>query len=1559
MVTNYVRQRWELLGLHTVNSTGSKSDNNPLGEVRTAARERAIGFLDFLEALYALRYPPVRDIGSYRDILVRRADLSDVVGITLNPGGEVWLTADLPNKPDPLEPPHDLAEWIAGPIVAGERPTARHPNTSMRRILELLESPPIFNGIAMSIYDLDSDKLAGLNITGISPDTIQQVCATALDERRNAERAMEQWTTTVWEPWASFCKAVERSRNIYKMLFDLRNRMERERDAYECLWGFARLRWTLATGEIVDHPIACVPVEFDLDKDNGQIAVAPNGATIIDQSWAADLPLTDRAGFNELRNEYEDAGFSPWDEEAATFLTKLLRTIDYDGIISHAGDSGHQAEHHPVLHPDDWVLYVRRRQPNLLGFLQQQRRLYSDPATTIPDPFAALVVDEPSVFDIADTVVPAGNGVDPPAIRNDRMLLPLASNNEQMQILTRARTGTGVTVQGPPGTGKSHTIANLISHYIACGQRVLVTAAKEQALAVLIDKVPEAIRALCVPVLGTDAAARSRLQATITAITDAAFHGTDTAEISRLEAELDDIEYRIAVATNELKSCRAAEVEPVPNPPHGWDPNEWTPSAAAKWLADNEARLSGIPDQLHHGAPVPITSQEMAELVDLCTTLDEDDSQAALLELPDPATLPAGAQLAELHLEASGLRQQLASLDDWVTDWTKVDSVSQGDLDDLAGSLDQWAAWFMKVRGTWVERVIKDAADPSLAVGWSDFYTASAEEREIVLAAGRALAAHTVEINVRNNTSPTNPDFQEALKQAQRSVARGSPSAKLPRALRNQLKCCRVDGHLPASADDYTLLSHELNRLVRRQRLSARWDNIVTRFGAPPLKNDYPVEDQIGEYISIVYSALAWRITTWPQFVDQLNKFGIAAPATVQETEAIAGIAEICRKLAPRVQLRELTRKLDAIADRLRIAAAAPEASLLWQELLTAFESEDFDSWDHQREAARRLLQIRPRATRRNKLLSLLSSSAPQLAAQVVAGNQDINVEHFEAAWMWRQLEVWFGAIARSKEPTELQDLLEQLAQDRHRVTTDLVAARAWMALATSIDDRRRRALNRFITANRKLGKGTGRYAPHWEEELRAGMDDAKDAVPAWIMPIHRVFSSFRPATDPPFDVLIIDEASQIGILEVPVLALAKKAIIVGDDQQTSPENVGTIRQEVFDLIDDYLQAIHDRRTRFDSDNSLYDIARQQFPRVVQLREHFRCLPKIISFSNHYWYNDTIVPLRDRPPRPGWQALGSVFVPGGVRRRSDDTNSAEAQAIIDLIGEFAADPDYSEKSFGIITLLGSGQAPLINGMLVDRFGPSVIEERKLRVGDPASFQGDERDIMIISLVVSHDLDDPDRSIGAMNRANDARRINVAASRARDQLWIVHSVQPDSMHSNDPRRALLEHCLSGNDGFTTDNAGDTVMDRTESQFERDVLTRIRDAGYTRVIAQYPVGNYRIDLVVEGPESRLGIECDGDRWHGPDAWDRDRTRQAVLERAGWTFVRIRGSAFYRNRSQALRPLWERLDHLEIPKGDWMGKASDIGIKMHRKWPDDFPHVSNDHTTLVINTGTAHRR
>jgi very-short-patch-repair endonuclease len=94
----------------------------------------------------------------------------------------------------------------------------------------------------------------------------------------------------------------------------------------------------------------------------------------------------------------------------------------------------------------------------------------------------------------------------------------------------------------------------------------------------------------------------------------------------------------------------------------------------------------------------------------------------------------------------------------------------------------------------------------------------------------------------------------------------------------------------------------------------------------------------------------------------------------------------------------------------------------------------------------------------------------------------------------------------------------------------------------------------------------------------------------------------------------------------------------------------------------------------------------------------------------------------------------------------------------------------------------------------------------------------------------------------------------------------------------------------------------------------VLKRLTDAGF-RVKSQWQVGYYRIDMVVEGAGKRLAIECDGDRYHPMEKLAEDMARQSILERLGWQFVRIRGSAFYRNPHLALQPVFERLDEVGI--------------------------------------------
>src|SRR5258707_15516138 len=73
--------------------------------------------------------------------------------------------------------------------------------------------------------------------------------------------------------------------------------------------------------------------------------------------------------------------------------------------------------------------------------------------------------------------------------------------------------------------------------------------------------------------------------------------------------------------------------------------------------------------------------------------------------------------------------------------------------------------------------------------------------------------------------------------------------------------------------------------------------------------------------------------------------------------------------------------------------------------------------------------------------------------------------------------------------------------------------------------------------------------------------------------------------------------------------------------------------------------------------------------------------------------------------------------------------------------------------------------------------------------------------------------------------------------------------------------------------------------------------------------------RIDLVVQGMDARLAVECDGDQYHTLENWEEDQVRERQLRRARWEFWRITGSAFYREKERALESLWKKLNDMGI--------------------------------------------
>ena len=185
---------------------------------------------------------------------------------------------------------------------------------------------------------------------------------------------------------------------------------------------------------------------------------------------------------------------------------------------------------------------------------------------------------------------------------------------------------------------------------------------------------------------------------------------------------------------------------------------------------------------------------------------------------------------------------------------------------------------------------------------------------------------------------------------------------------------------------------------------------------------------------------------------------------------------------------------------------------------------------------------------------------------------------------------------------------------------------------------------------------------------------------------------------------------------------------------------------------------------------------------------------------------------------------------------------------------------------------------------------------------------------------------------ANSRDSIAQRFNVAASRARDRMYLVRSVELTDLSAVDSlRRGLIEHFETP---FTQDaEQVSDLRELCESGFEHEIYDELTRRGY-RVIPQVGVGAYRIDMVVEGDnDSRLAIECDGDRFHGPDRWDSDMRRQRILERAGWRFWRCFASAFTLDRALIMDDLMATLKAMNIEPASGEGAAPSIHVERRK--------------------------
>ncbi len=1391
--------------------------------------------------------------------------------------------------------------------------------------------------------------------------------------RDETGKALEAYTA-LWKSWAEGERPRRKSIALYGDLFAIKQQLETEETAkpVELIWGIGIAAWQLKfekTAVDFEYPLLTQSVEISIDDTTMALAVRPRATeTRVEMDAFVTCHITGAADIERTAKEHlrkhKDHPVTPFEPSSYADVLKLAATnLDSRGSYKEILAKGERVPspgNHLIV-TDAWVLFLRPRSNSyLFDDLKRLQEKLKDGCEIPPGPLALVTPpsDEPVEYEEVrfrgiSSRGGSGNG------QTEELYFPLPYNDEQVTIIQRLERVAGVAVQGPPGTGKTHTIANIICHYLATGRRVLVTSRGESALEVLRSHIPEQVRDLTVALLASDREGVRQFQASIEAIQHCVSQlnpgetrreiTTLKSAIDRAHAELTAIDKRI----DDIATVQLSEVEV--------DGIKMRAQKLAELIISGRELHGWFDDavSLSQDNTPPLSEEEAGRLREARRKLGSDLTYAEA-RIPSADDLPETAAIAELHeilvrmkaIEGEVARGDLLSLKATTSEVLEAARELLGEVEEAKGLVEELEEfeeeWPLELRCKCRQASFKSERKALEAL----FYDLD------------SLIEDRAEFLKRPVVFPeeglASPKTKEAVA---RAADKGKPFGRLSLGngdAKEHIAAIRVAGLPPGSTDDWAHVNRYVQLNDKVLSFLVRWNQLVDELSIPEIQGGVASL----RHLEIVGTA-AWKAHRLATHYDArlpkkaLKVFNKAPSKELAGTSSdLAAVRDQLRRHLTRAELSKAATELSVMHEKL--AGKTGPVS----EDLRAFLEEELGSPQLSPErAAARYAEITTELRRIAGLgmeLSLLRditkrialAGAPKFASRLrtepvlTTGEDKAFPATWREAWNWARMRSYLDSIEARKELVELSEQRRNVEGGLARLYKDMVAKSAWLATKGNATPKVLQALAGYATAIRRIGQGTGPNAIRYRRDAREAMQEAAGAVPCWIMN-HARISEAMPASIGAFDLVIVDEASQSDLWALPAILRGKKILLVGDDKQVSPDAGFKSSQRILALKHRFL-ADQPYGNEMTPEKSLYDLGARVFAaQQVMLREHFRCVPPIIAYSNRVFYKGGIHPLRipkasERIDPP----LVDIYVPDGTRDKQS-RNAYEARVIAEEITALLHDERFAGRSLGVVSLLGLEQAKHIDSLVRQSCDSAELLRRRFKCGDARTFQGSERDIMFLSMVV----DSTNRHVASGNVSD--QRFNVAASRARDRMYLVRSVKISDLSDKDLRQTLLSHFdkpLS-----TGKEEAENLIDRCESGFERQVYSELVSRGY-RVIPQVKSGAYRIDMVVEGSgDTRLAIECDGDEYHGPDRWPHDMNRQRVLERVGWVFWRCFASTWSLYKDEVISELLKRLAAMGIEPLGAIERAPSLVEK--REWhPAEPERGQPDDVILALEAAIA---
>jgi hypothetical protein len=1182
--------------------------------------------LRYLTEVVRLDALPVNDrLADGRRFVLHQNEIEGLPGITCDTrdeDGAVWLAVEQLKELDPPAPDGDLSNWIDVSPDPEQKPRVR-------------------DDIVTTVESAEKERLVAAEharpqdcapaVTGSEGDSDIWNVRLRLADRADLAHRLEQFIAGPWASWAQAERQRRRTTAIYQRLLDVVDLMEAaEIDRpIELVWGIGVWR-----RQEIEQPVLERLVEIEImESRNGEIRIRPRlvgvELNVLASSATASRPASDvvsaiLAGHGEI-SPFVRGSFEPLLDHVGLQLDPPnpsgsqpdLRGVDAAATGAPETERRLFEINSKQVVSDQWMIFPRRRSNRVV--LRDIEGLNAAVDRTLWNEQAISGVVRVLALGPSDDRPGRGHQALPSVIgrpidvalapeeelaNHSDLFLPLPFDVSQIEIIRSLDKADGLAVQTDSCAAAIPAVANVICHYLARGQRVLVVSRGTTLLSSLRQSLPLATRDLAIGPTASDKE-RSRQIATavhrLKSMTENLKPQDQAALIEELERDVGATRRRIDDIDDEVASIARVNLRRLP----GFVdvPLEVTKKLIAEpdpysWFDDRPERLlseSGL-----SVAAVDATRDARMRVQKQLAHIDE--------ELPAPDELPDPEALARLHSDLREVAEasSLESVEDQLAH-RAIAAMGVEGANDLAADLELLSAGFRLLADEpWIaplsclsERVGEAIVDVALVVDL-------ARDASFQLSRGDAFLVRPVE-------APADAFLNRRLLAAADRLANRRPMSKLFGLRNGNLKpvinAITVDGLPPSGPDawfhvrDYLMWRRDIHGL------NARWMSLAEELGGPSTEGEFP------------------QTLLDLQRIETCVEVAVVAPviakrnvATLASSKLAMSRAEIAAMLADGQRLHWLataikltTTRLDGARRELArlnqlFSGSGVLTASIRNEVLARLGRDQVATdqlcadWTKVREQLASLYARREDFA----LIGAVSGAIAQAGAPCLAQRMRTEPAHstiddqvlptdWASAWNWAVLIAQLERAGQRARLRMLGDQRQSFEARLRQLFETIAAARTQLALSQSMTAPIKQALSDFVITLQKTGLGAceiiaGRFVP--PETL----ENCYRGIPCWIMPSSQICEQLANQQIGAFDLVIIQEASRCDARELAALLRGRKVLVVGEEAAswtpTSFQNA-TIEQLEKRFLRSVPKAI---RPFLLPGSSLYDLTKLLFP---------------------------------------------------------------------------------------------------------------------------------------------------------------------------------------------------------------------------------------------------------------------------------------------------------------------------------------------------------------------------